>query len=122
MNGEDNMAPRDAAADVEGTVLLDADGRQLMLVDFPAGRGVRQVALGPGDLVRRSEEAVNAAMGAIRGMAQRVGDAVSGLPRSPDQVEVEFGITLDAESGALIAKAAAGASLTVRLSWEADRQ
>ncbi|MER7711777.1 CU044_2847 family protein [Streptomyces werraensis] len=115
------MAAHDAESDVEGTVLLDADGGQLMLVDFPAGRGVRQVALGPGDLVRRSEEAVNAAMGTIRGMAQRVGDAVSGLPCSPDQVEVEFGITLDAESGALIAKAAAGASLTVRLLWEADR-
>jgi Trypsin-co-occurring domain 1 len=111
----------DTQAEVDGTVLVDADGRQLMLVEFPAGRGVRQVALGPADLVRRSEEAVNAAMGAIRGMAQRVGDAVSGLALRPDQVEVEFGITLDAESGALIAKAAAGASLTVRLTWEADR-
>ncbi|MCW1100075.1 hypothetical protein OJ963_40510 [Streptomyces sp. RS2] len=110
-----------AQAGVERTVLVDTDGRQLMLVEFPLGRGVRQVALGPADLVRRSEEAVDAAMGAIRSMAQRVGDTVSGLPLRPDQVEVEFGITLDAESGALIAKAAAGASLTVRLTWEAER-
>ncbi|WP_158857976.1 CU044_2847 family protein [Streptomyces sp. NRRL B-1347] len=36
----------------------------------------------------------------------------------PDEVEVEFGITLDGESGALIAKVGAGASLTtVRLAW-----
>lgn len=75
-----------------------------ILVDFPPGRGVRQVALGPADLVRRSEDAVNAAMGTIRSMTQRVSDAVAGLPRRPDEVEVEFGITLDAESGAMIAR------------------
>ncbi|MGV9503850.1 CU044_2847 family protein [Streptomyces sp. NPDC003642] len=105
----------------EGPVRAGCDEPQLVLVDFPAGRGVRQVALGPADLVRRSEEAVNAAMVTIRGMAQRVGDAVGGLSHRPDEVEVEFGITLDAESGALIAKAAAGASLTVRLTWGADQ-
>jgi hypothetical protein len=98
----------------------DADG-QVVLVDFPPTRGVRQVSLGPADLVRRSEDAVNAAMGAIRSMAQRVDDAVGGLSRRPDEVEVEFGITLDAESGALIAKAGVGASLTVRLTWSAEQ-
>lgn len=117
------MAVQDGGvqAGADGPGPEGTDGQQVVLVDFPAGRGVRQVALGPADLVRRSEEAVNAAMGTIRGMAQRVGDAVGGLPYRPDEVEIEFGITLDAESGALIAKAAAGASLTVRLTWGADR-
>jgi len=117
------VVAQDAGAQVEAEkeVRGGSDEQQFVLVDFPTGRGVRQVALGPADLVRRSEEAVNAAMGTIRGMAQRVGDAVGGLSYRPDEVEIEFGITLDAESGALIAKAAAGASLTVRLTWGADR-
>ncbi|QEV65227.1 hypothetical protein CP982_40210 [Streptomyces spectabilis] len=88
-----------------------------MLVDFAAGRGLRQVASGPADLVRRSEAAVDSAMGTIHSMARRVDETIGALAHRPDEVEVEFGITLDAESGALIAKVSAGASLTVRLAW-----
>ncbi|WNM29444.1 CU044_2847 family protein [Streptomyces sp. Li-HN-5-11] len=116
------MTAQDAGVQVkiENVHPEGVEGRQLVLVDFPPGRGIRQVALGSADLIRRSEEAVNAAMGTIRSMAQRVSDAVTGLSVRPDEVEVEFGITLDAESGALIAKAGVGAALTVRLTWSAD--
>jgi hypothetical protein len=110
----------------DGTARTESDGDYItpdygqLLVEFPPGRGIRQVAVGPSDLLRRSEDAVNAAMGTIRSMAQRVNAAVGSLPRRPDEVEVEFGITLDAESGAMIAKAAVGAAFTVRLTWSAD--
>ncbi|GGW65176.1 CU044_2847 family protein [Streptomyces xantholiticus] len=114
MTGQDGTAPTES----DGDDLTPDDGR--LLVEFPPGRGIRQVAVGPADLLRRSEDAVNAAMGTIRSMAQRVNAAVGTLPRRPDEVEVEFGITLDAESGAMIAKAGVGAALTVRLTWSAD--
>lgn len=37
----------------------------------------------------------------------------------PDQVEIEFGVRLTAEAGAIIARTEAEAQLTVRLTWAA---
>jgi hypothetical protein len=39
---------------------------------------------------------------------------------TPDEVEVEFGVELKAESGAVIAKAGSGCHLTVKLTWRDD--
>ncbi|MFF4233587.1 CU044_2847 family protein [Streptomyces sp. NPDC001820] len=115
------MAAHDAGTRTELDAIDPTPDVGHVLVDFAPTPGLRQVATSPADLARRSESAVDAAMGTIRSMARRVEAAVDALPHRPDQVEVEFGITLDAESGALIAKASAGASLTVRLTWSSDR-
>ena len=40
------------------------------------------------------------------------------LHERPDSVEVEFGIKLDAEAGALIAKAGTEAAISVKMTWE----
>ncbi|MFF7902574.1 CU044_2847 family protein [Streptomyces sp. NPDC007920] len=94
-------------------------GRTEVLVDFPVRQGVKQVALTPADVAQRSGEAVDSAMATIRRMAEKLADAVNDLARRPDEMEVEFGLTFDAEAGALIAKAGVEAALTVRLSWSA---
>jgi hypothetical protein len=39
----------------------------------------------------------------------------------PDEVEVEFQVTLDVEAGAVIARSGSGAHFTVRLRWTADQ-
>ncbi|MGH4030949.1 CU044_2847 family protein [Actinomycetota bacterium Odt1-20B] len=108
----------DARTGPQGIDHLPDDG--VLLVDFSPGRGLRPVATSPADLLRRSEAAVNSAMATIRSMARRVDQAVDELPRRPAEVEVEFGITLDAETGAMIAKVGASAALTVRLTWRSD--
>lgn len=41
------------------------------------------------------------------------------LPVMPDEVEVEFGVKLASEAGAVIAKAKAEGQLVVRLRWQA---
>jgi len=68
---------------------------------------------------QQSQKALNLAMGTIRAMAYRVAKTVNALEDKarPDEAEVEFGITLDAESGALLAKASAGAQIKVKLKW-----
>lgn len=38
--------------------------------------------------------------------------------RRPDKIEVEFGVKLNAESGVVIAKAAAEGSIKLKLTWE----
>lgn len=57
--------------------------------------------------VRRSADAV---LRQFREMAER-----------PDEVEVQFGVRLTAEAGALIARTGVEGQLSVRLTWSAGR-
>jgi hypothetical protein len=41
--------------------------------------------------------------------------------RAPDEVSLELGITLDADFGAVLARARAGAQLQVTLTWQRER-
>ena len=63
---------------------------------------------------------LESALGGVRDAAQAALDALSKL--SPETVEVEFGIKLAGEAGALIAKASAEGHFTVRLSWSPGKE
>ena len=63
---------------------------------------------------------LEAALGSVRDAAQAALDAMSRL--SPETVEVEFGIKLAGEAGALIAKTSAEGHFTVRLSWSPEKK
>ena len=89
-----------------------------ILVEFAPTPGVQQVALSPTDLAERSAQALDRAMGTIRQMAQRVSALRATLPDEFTQVELEFGLKLEAEAGALISKVGAEASINVTLTWE----
>jgi hypothetical protein len=99
-----------------------------ILVEFEPLRqtGVREAALRPGEipkeLAEKSARALESAMGAVQAMAQRVAEAVRGIKLSerPDKVAVEFGLKLDAEAGAYIAKAGTEAGFKVKLTWERE--
>jgi hypothetical protein len=98
-----------------------SDGR--LLVEFPIRPGATDVArLNTDELYRRSTEAVSKAMEHIKAMAQQVKDAVVALPEShrPSEVQVRFGLKLDMEAGAMIAKAGGEASFDVRVTWRGD--
>lgn len=96
------------------------DEGEPILVQFSEARGMQYASLDGAELVQRSEEALDKAMGTIRRMSTRVVDTIQSinLADRPAQVEVEFGLTLDAEAGALIAKVSTQASFNVKLVWE----
>ena len=94
------------------------DENAVVLVEFGVEPGVQQTALSAKDLAKKSAEALDASMNTINQMARRVTSAVNALAKPPTEVEVAFGIQLKAEAGALIAKAAAGATLDVKLTWK----
>ena len=73
-----------------------------------------------GDIAEQSAKALNTAMNTIHNMARRVSDTIKALPMAerPSQIEVEFGLKLDAAAGAVIAQAGTEASFTVKLMWE----
>jgi hypothetical protein len=57
-------------------------------------------------------------MGTIKTMAQRVSALHDEMPHEFTQIEIDFGVKLDAEAGALLAKVGGEASLNVTLTWE----
>ncbi len=97
------------------------ENTDIILVDFAPQPGVQVVAYtSPTQMYEQSAKAMEQAMSSIRGMATRVVDTIKSINYAdqPSKVEVEFGLKLDADSGALVARAGAEVSITVKLTWE----
>ncbi len=102
-------------------ILIDTDAP--ILVEFEPAAGLRKAARTPEEAVQEAARALNRAMGLIHHMARRVARTVSAVPvaERPHQAEVTFGLKLDAEAGAVIAKAGMEASINVKLTWEREK-
>ncbi|MFD0314159.1 CU044_2847 family protein [Streptomyces flavalbus] len=98
-----------------GEMLLD-DGQVVLLEvagDGPAG--VRRVARGGS--VAGAAETLQQALARVRPALGAVLDGARGLPRPPGTVTVEFGVTLSAEAGVVVARAASEAHFSVTMEW-----
>jgi hypothetical protein len=106
------------------------------LVEFPSETGepilveVEDVGFGgetrrglsTSAVVERAQTSFEDALEKARPMAsslvaklRAIGDAAGS---APDEVQVEFGIALNAEAGAILASASAGANYKVTMSWK----
>src|SRR5207244_5846826 len=86
------------------------EAEPVVLVQFGRG-GYEEVSRA--DLVEESAQAIDRAMDTIKGMGERVSATVESLVSRPAEVEVAFGVVLDAQAGALIARVGARASMGV---------
>jgi Trypsin-co-occurring domain 1 len=115
---EERKPPQPKSESLEQAEPVTGEPTAVLLVEFD-GVGFSEVAKKtPDELARESAAAVARAMGTIREMGERVAATVDSMSLRPTTVEVTFGIRLDAEAGAIIAKVSGGASLEVRLAWE----
>ncbi len=92
-----------------------------ILVEFAPRPGMQQIAsfdVTTGRLEELSRKALDSALSTIGQMARRVIALRDEIPAEFTQVDVEFGIKLDAEVGSLIAKAGGEAAISVKLTWE----
>ncbi|MCP4426896.1 MAG: hypothetical protein GY803_20600 [Chloroflexi bacterium] len=91
-----------------------------IFVDFPDQTGLVQASLGDNvaEWLGKSNEALDKAMATIVGMAHRAAQLRDRIPDEFTQAEIEFGVKLDYEAGALLAKAGAEGSISVKLTWE----
>ena len=110
-----NDDPSQGAPSVQWGAPPPSGGATDILVDFRRGGFEEMSRL---DLSAESARAISKAMDTIRSMGERVSATVESLVHRPTQAAVTFGITLDAEAGALLAKASAGASIEVTLTWD----
>lgn len=66
----------------------------------------------------RSSKALDSAMNTIKKMAHRVKELNDAVPIEFSQLEIEFGIALDYEVGAVIASTTTKASINVKMTFD----
>jgi hypothetical protein len=94
----------------DATVRFDVDE------DDVIGVGPERVSRGDGTVIAKLDESLDEALASIRPAAEAVLDNFGNL--SPEGIQVEFGLRLDAQAGAVFAKAGVGAHFTVTLDWK----
>jgi hypothetical protein len=85
------------------------------------GTGTRLVGRGDGGPVAQASSTFAGALDGVRSAAQSALRVFRDGSLCPDSVELEFGVKLTAEAGAVIAKGAAEGQLVVRLGWSSRR-
>jgi hypothetical protein len=76
--------------------------------------GVERVAREDGGIIQASEK-LEEALGRTMPTLRSIVGSIRSL--APDEAEIEFGITLSAEAGVVVAKTAVEGHFTVTLSW-----
>ncbi len=71
----------------------------------------------PAAVIVKANETFEGALDKVRDAAEAMVSRLCSLTKPPDEMEVEFGVKLSAEAGAVIAKAATEANFTISLKW-----
>jgi hypothetical protein len=101
-----------------GSVIVEVEDRTAS--DRIVRRGLGQAAR-PGEIAVRAGETLESAFSRVQPAAVAMVSKLRDLDDAPDEVEVEFGIQLSAEIGAIVAHTAGEANFHVRLVWKRNR-
>ena len=97
---------------------LEEGGTIFVEVDMPEEPGM--VPAARGEVVQRAQQTFEAALEKIRPAAQAIIRKLRGLHDPPDEIEVEFGLKMSAEAGAMVAAAGVEANYKVTLTWRRE--
>jgi hypothetical protein len=78
---------------------------------------MRGGAIASSDIVVKANESFESALDRVRWAAEGLLARLTSLASPPDEVAIEFGVKLNAETGAVIAKAATEANFKINLKW-----
>ncbi|GAA2811894.1 CU044_2847 family protein [Kitasatospora aburaviensis] len=78
--------------------------------------GLVQVAR-PGQVVARATRSMGDMLAAVRPVAQDFVDGFRGMAHGPDEIGIEFGLSLSAEADVVISSTSAQANFKVSLTW-----
>lgn len=99
-------------------VRFDLEGGGSLLVEVDADEPGIERASRTDDLAIRASQSLDAAMEGVRSAADMTLAKLHAMAEAPDEVEVQFGIRLNAQAGAVIAKTEAEGHLQVRVTWK----
>ena len=107
-----------------GSVLIETDERALAPDASPSGRpatrGLRPAAPAPTEIIPAAHS-LESALEAVRPVLESVTRLIHEI--APDDWEVTFGIKLNAQAGAFIARAGLEGNFQIRMTWKAsDRE
>ncbi len=94
------------------------DGGSVLVEVTPTGRETR---VARGDVATRMSVTFETAIGRVRDAAVAALGQFQQMAKQPDQVEISFGVKLNTEAGAVLAKAGVEGQLAVKLTWRAAR-
>lgn len=96
------------------------DGALVVVEGVDGESGARLVSRGDGP--ERAARTFEGALDGVRAAAESALRVFRDGSLRPDSVELEFGVKLTAEAGAVIAKGSAETHLVVKLSWSPGQQ
>ena len=82
--------------------------------------GLERVSRG-GDIILRAQVTLENSLDRIKPAAQFIVEKLRSLHDTPDQIEVQFGVNLSAECGAVLAAAGVAANYSVKLLWNKEK-
>jgi hypothetical protein len=92
----------------------------IVLFEISGQGGLRSAGLKPTELATRSVQALGQAMGTIQTLANRTTETIKKMPQPPSEFELEFGIKIDAEAGAIVSKVSTEGNLKIKLVWRGE--
>jgi hypothetical protein len=99
------------------------DGSVILVeVDEPEMGGTTRAGRRPGEIVEEAKYTFEQALSKIRPATEKVISTLRGLAHKPDEIEMEFGFSLNAEAGVVIASASTAANYKVTLRWKQAEQ
>jgi hypothetical protein len=87
-------------------------------VDDATGVGPERVSREDGAVIAKLDEPLDKAVASARPAAETIINTFREL--RPGEITIEFGLNIDAQAGAVFAKAGIGAHFDITLKWSAD--
>jgi hypothetical protein len=101
---------------------LDDGTTMLVETEIPTPEGGLVQASRPGDMLTKAHLSFGEAIDKVKPAAETIIKKLRNLHDNPDEIEVEFGIKLNAEAGAFLASAGVEANYTVTLKWKRSKE
>ncbi|SRR5260221_6598522 len=98
--------------------LEDGESILVEVTDQEEARGARRAARGTEGEPEQSPQTFEQALSKIRPATEKVITTLRGLIQKPDEIEMEFGFSLSAVAGVVIASASTAANYKVTLRWK----
>jgi Trypsin-co-occurring domain 1 len=70
------------------------------------------------ELVSKADETFEQALGRVGPTSAAIVERFRGMAQQPDEVEIEFGIKINAEVGAIVAKTSGEANFRIAVRWK----
>lgn len=96
---------------------LEAGGSIIVEVDARRDEEGMIEAARPGEIVQKASKTLEDALSRVTPAAEAIIHKLRDLVQQPDEVEVEFGLKLSAETDVIIASASVEANYVIKLKW-----